>query len=74
MSGTVQRAVMDLYVNCSYPTVPDPIAASDTCQKPAVSAVVDPDNGNMYYRCPEHRRQLRDGVHGRVRYLVPVTS
>ena len=69
---TVQRAVMDLYVNCSYPMHPDAVATSDTCRKPAVSAVVDPNNGDMYYRCPEHRRQVRDGVYGRVRYLVPV--
>lgn len=68
---TKMVAVMDLYVNCSYPIRDHAVAASDTCQKPAVSAVVDPESSSMYYRCPEHRKQVRDGVYGRVRYLVP---
>ena len=63
-------AIIELYVNCSYPMRPDVIAASDTCQHPADTAVQD-TAGNSWYRCREHRGQLRPGVRGKVVTSAP---
>jgi hypothetical protein len=63
------RPVTDLHVNCSYPMRPDTIAASDTCQHPANTAVRDSE-GNLWWRCPEHEGQLVLGT-GEVVTHVP---
>lgn len=65
--------VIDLYVRCSYPMRPDVLAASDTCQHPADSAVRD-ENGALWWRCPTHEGQLTLGVYGGVVTQVPVTQ
>jgi hypothetical protein len=57
--------VTELYVRCSYPMCPDVIAASDTCQHPANTAVQDAE-GNLWWRCPTHEGALRLGVSGAV--------
>jgi hypothetical protein len=48
----IWQAVSSLYVGCAFPMRDDAIAASDTCQKTANSAVMI--DGNYYYRCPKH--------------------
>lgn len=63
MTETELTPVTELYVRCSYPLRPDAIAASDTCQHPADTAVRDAD-GNLWYRCPTHEGELRSGVFG----------
>lgn len=55
--------VIDLYVRCSYPMRPDAIAASDTCQHPANTAVRDAE-GNLWWRCRTHEGELRNGFFG----------
>jgi hypothetical protein len=55
--------VTDLYVGCSYPMRPDAIAASDNCRHPANTAVRDAA-GNLWWRCPTHEGELRNGVYG----------
>jgi hypothetical protein len=60
---TEMTPVTELYVRCSYPMRPDAIAASDTCQHPADTAVRDAD-GNLWYRCPTHEGELSNGVFG----------
>lgn len=60
---TEMTPVADLFVRCSYPMRPDAIAASDTCQHPADTAVRD-DQGNLWYRCPTHEGELSNGVFG----------
>lgn len=62
-AATRMTPVTDLYVRCSYPLRPDVLAASDTCQHPANTAVRDAD-GNLWYRCPAHEGELRNGVFG----------
>lgn len=68
------RRVVDLYVNCSYPMREDVMAASDTCQQPADTAVGDGPDRKMY-RCPEHRgltrRNERGPVYTTVRVIRP---
>lgn len=65
--------VTELLVNCSFPMRPDAIAASDTCRRPANSAVVDPDNASRrYWRCEGHRGQMRPGQAGKAVESVPV--
>lgn len=63
MSETGMVRVTDLYVRCSYPLRPDAIAASDTCQHPANTAVRD-GKGWLFWRCPTHEGELRNGVFG----------
>jgi hypothetical protein len=63
VSATKMVPVTELYVRCSYPMRPDAIAASDTCQHPASTAVRD-DKGWLWYRCPAHEGELRNGVPG----------
>ena len=63
MTETVPTPVTELYVRCSYPLRPDAIAASDTCQHPADTAVRDAE-GNFWYRCPTHEGELASGVFG----------
>ena len=67
------KHIADLYVRCSYPLRPDVLAASDTCQHPADSGVKD-DKGNVWWRCPAHRGELRLGVTGEVREYVILRS
>ena len=55
--------VTELYVRCSYPLRPDVLAASDTCQHPADTAVRDAE-GNLRWRCPTHEGELTNGVYG----------
>jgi hypothetical protein len=62
--------VTELYVRCSYPRRPDAIAASDTCQHPANTAVQDAE-GNLWWRCPTHEGELTLGVSGEVVTHVP---
>lgn len=62
--------VSALYVRCSFPRHALARAASDMCQAPADSAVID-ENGNRMYRCPAHRGLLRGGGHGDVVETVP---
>lgn len=76
MSGEV--SITELYVRCSYPMRPDAIAASDTCQHPANTAVRDAD-GNLWWRCPTHEGELSSGVFGEevvthVGQLIDVTE
>ncbi len=63
MTTTEMKPVTELYVRCSYPLRPDAIAASDTCQHLANTAVKDAD-GNYWYRCPSHEGELTSGVYG----------
>jgi hypothetical protein len=63
MTETEMTPVTELYVRCSYPLRPDAIAASDTCQHPANTAVRDV-KGNLWYRCPSHEGELTNGVFG----------
>lgn len=63
MTETTETPIAELYVRCSYPLRPDPLAASDTCQHPANTAVRDTE-GNLWWRCPTHEGQLRNGVFG----------
>jgi hypothetical protein len=63
--------VTDLFVNCSYPMRPDAIAASDTCQKSATCAVIDPVSKVAYFRCSGHKGLLRDGAQGEIVISVP---
>src|SRR6185437_9460141 len=53
--------VTELYVRCSYPMRSDAIAASDTCQHPANTAVRD-FKGWLFWRCPTHEGELTNGV------------
>ena len=55
--------VINLYVRCSYPLRPDVLAASDTCQHPANTAVRNAE-GNLWWRCPTHEGELTNGVYG----------
>jgi len=55
--------VTELYVRCSYPLRPDAIAASDTCQHPANTAVRDAA-GALWWRCPTHEGELMNGEFG----------
>lgn len=64
-------AVIDLNVLCSYPMREDAIAASDCCGMPAVLAVEDRENHNLYDRCRAHQGQVKFGVYGRTYYTVP---
>jgi len=49
---TETKSVRYLYMHCSLPLLPSAMAASDTCQAPAVCAVKE---GNSYwYRCQQH--------------------
>lgn len=61
--------VIDLYAECSFPQTPH-------CRRNATSAVVDPGNGNRYFRCEGHRGQLSPGKYGDVSETVrrPVRS
>lgn len=70
----VDKNVTELHKNCSYPMSADAVAASDNCGSPALTAVVDPDTGNRYYRCHEHRGFLRDDVRGEVVDTVSVLT
>ena len=70
MTATETVPVIDLYVLCSYPMRPDAIAASDTCQQLADTAVKDAD-GNSWWRCPAHRGAVRPDVTGEVVTEVP---
>lgn len=60
---TETTPVAELYVRCSYPMRPDALAASDTCQQSADTAVRDA-GGNLWWRCPAHEGKLRDGIYG----------
>jgi hypothetical protein len=62
--------VFDLFVNCSFPKRPDVLAASDTCQDQATSAV-EMANGDLMWRCPRHRGFRGDGTSGNVYVTVP---
>jgi hypothetical protein len=64
---TEPRLITDMYVNCSYPKVPGArvMAASDTCQHLATSAVQDKDDC-WYWRCPAHKGLRADGGTGPV--------
>jgi hypothetical protein len=62
-TDTELTPVTELYVRCSYPMRPDAIAASDTCQHPANTAVRDAD-GNLWYRCLTHEGELSSGAFG----------
>ena len=55
-----------LYVQCSYPMRPDAIAASDNCNRPATSAVIQPGTGFRLWRCDRHSGQLDEGMPGEV--------
>jgi hypothetical protein len=72
-----RRAVRDLHLRCSYPMRPDAIAASDTCQQAAESAVSRittlPD-GMFWYRCAKHEGLLADGSPGRIHDYITVLS
>jgi hypothetical protein len=70
MADTEMVAITELYVRCSYPKRRDVLAASDTCQHPASTAVRDAE-GNLWWRCPTHEGQLRVGVPGEVVTRVP---
>jgi hypothetical protein len=63
MTETEMTPVTELYVRCSYPLRPDAIAASDTCQHPANTAVRDAED-RLWWRCPTHEGELRNGVFG----------
>lgn len=63
MSETELTPITELYVRCSYPLRPDAIAASDTCQHPANTAVRDAE-GVLWWRCPTHEGELASGVFG----------
>lgn len=62
--ATLLVPVHELHVLCSYPTRPDVIAASDTCRRPAESAVASGDN--RLYRCGVHRGLVRGTITGEV--------
>lgn len=62
--------VTSLYVNCSFPKHDDVKAASDTCQRPADSAV-EMSNGDLHYRCPVHRGRINQNQRGNVVFVVP---
>lgn len=61
------KKVADLCVRCSFDTRTDkrrgPAAASDCCQRHAVSAVVTP-TGGRYWRCEQHEGQIDQGHTG----------
>jgi hypothetical protein len=65
------RRIADMFVNCYFPMRPDVMAASDTCQHPASSAVVAPD-GSRYWRCAEHEGMVDATTRGETFYEVPV--
>lgn len=72
LADTVKRNVTDLYVQCAFPMRPDAIAASDTCQRPATSAV---EIGTAWYwRCDQHMGLIRPGVKGVSRIDVEVRA
>ena len=48
MNKTQMIPVTELYIRCSYPLRPDAIAASDTCQHPANTAVQDAEDPTRF--------------------------
>jgi Rieske Fe-S protein len=75
MTATRLIPVIELNVRCSYPMRPDVLAASDTCQHPADTAVRDAHDA-LWWRCPAHEGQLTLSRRGEVVTSVPrpVTS
>ncbi len=67
----VKKAISKLYVNCSFPLKPKAMAASETCQRPATSGVLNP-SGSLYYRCPQHEGQLDETTTGAVRFMAVI--
>jgi Rieske Fe-S protein len=70
MTATEMVPVTELYVRCSYPMRPDVLAASDTCQHPANTAVRGA-GGSLWWRCPAHEGQMALGRRGEVVTSVP---
>lgn len=72
------KPIADLFVNCSLQlrNFDRPgLAASDTCQQPADTAVELP-SGNIMWRCPRHRgmRTLTIGDVGKVHTYIIIRS
>jgi hypothetical protein len=72
------KTIAELYVNCSLQLINfdrPGLAASDTCQQPATSAVELP-NGNIMWRCPRHEgmRTLTPGDTGPVHTHLIIRS
>lgn len=62
--------VEDLFVQCSFPVKPNPRAASDSCNKPAMSVVED-QRGSLLYRCTQHEGQINRSKTGPILYSIP---
>jgi hypothetical protein len=70
---SVERVtVSSLYVGCTFPKREDVLAASDTCQHTANSAV-EAEPGVFTYRCSEHRGMVDKNRRGEVLWTVTRT-